>query len=69
MKQPLTKIEKLTLDFLIEFYRKNGFMPSQRETGKKFKRCASSIFERLNGLENKGWIHKEWNRKRWIIIK
>lgn len=68
MKQPLTKIQKLTLNYLISFHKKNGYMPSIEEMGKYFRRAIVSIWERLDALQKKGWIKRKKNGKRWIVV-
>lgn len=68
MKEPLTKKQKETLQFLITFNKRKGYMPSLEESAKHFKIAIVSVFERIRALEKKGWLKKKWNQKRWIVI-
>lgn len=57
-----------TLDFIEKFYKKYRYMPSVTEIGKHFKISAVSAWERLQRLESKGFIEKEYQQKRAITI-
>lgn len=58
-KKPLTKIQHQTLEFIKEFFKKNGYMPSLSDIGKKFKIVStSSASERLQTLIKKGYIKR-----------
>ena len=70
MKEPLTKIQKRTLDYISSFISENGIAPSFEDLKKKFGLSTnSSVFERLWNLEAKGWIKRKKFKARYIIIK
>lgn len=68
-KQPLTKTQKQTLDFLKGFFRKNGYMPSHKELAKHFKiKLGGSTEHRLKMLEKTGHISRRFFTPRNIVI-
>lgn len=69
MKKPLTKKQHQTLEFLENFYYNKGYMPSIVEIGKKFNGAISSIHQRLEYLQSKGWIKRNKGKPRWIVFK
>lgn len=69
MKQPLTKTQYETLDFIKRYYKKNKYFPSFEEIRKNFRLVSlDSVWERLNHLEKKGWIKRKKHHARWIKI-
>lgn len=68
-KEPLTKVQKETLDFLHLYYKKKGYMPTIPEILKRFKLFSTnSGFHRLEKLSKKGWIKRKHNTPRNITI-
>lgn len=66
-KQPLTKKQMQTLAFIKVYYNRHGYMPSLAEIGKRFSIRVSSVWERLDRLEKRGYIERR-NSPRWIKI-
>lgn len=69
MIQPLTKKQQEVLDFLKEYYEKNGFSPSLREVATHFGVTVSTVQGYFMELSLKGVISKLPNKSRSIIIK
>jgi repressor LexA len=65
----LTKRQKQILDYVGESIRKNGYAPSLVEISQYFKlNSISTIHKHLVHLEEKGLIHRHWNRARAIEV-
>ena len=65
----LTKRQKQILDYIGESIRKNGYAPSLVEISQHFKlNSISTIHKHLVHLEEKGLIHRHWNRARAIEV-
>ncbi len=65
----LTKRQKQILDYVGESIRKNGYAPSLVEISRHFKlNSISTIHKHLVHLEEKGLIHRHWNRARAIEV-
>ena len=65
----LTKRQKQVLDYIGESIRKNGYAPSLVEISQHFKlNSISTIHKHLVHLEEKGLIHRHWNRARAIEV-
>lgn len=65
----LTKRQKQILDFIGDSIRKNGYAPSLVEISQHFKlNSISTIHKHLVHLEEKGLIHRHWNRARAIEV-
>jgi repressor LexA len=69
MSEPLSKIERRILDYLIEYLRKNTYQPSIREIGKRFGiKSTKTVSEYLQSLADKGYIEREASRSRGVKI-
>ncbi len=68
MRQPLTKTQYETLEFIRTFLEKKGYCPSFREIGKHFDIGIAATWERMNWLKVKGAIRYNKNSKRGIVI-
>ena len=65
--QPLTKKQKLILDFINSYINDNGISPTNDEIRKKFKlKAISTVHEHVNTLKEKGYISKSDNLARSI---
>ena len=65
----LTKRQKQILDYIGESIKKNGYAPSLVEISQHFKlNSISTIHKHLVHLEEKGLIHRHWNRARAIEV-
>lgn len=69
MPEPLSKIERRILDYLVDYLRKNSYQPSIREIGKRFGiKSTKTVSEYLQGLADKGYIEREASRSRGVKI-
>src|SRR5690606_15293668 len=69
MPEPLSKIERRILDYLIDYLRKNTYQPSIREIGKRFGiKSTKTVSEYLQALADKGYIEREASRSRGVRI-
>jgi len=67
MKENLTKKQKLILDFIISFEKKNDYIPSISEIGEHFNLSSpATVHEHLETLKRKGYLEKEHNKPRSI---
>ena len=65
----LTKRQKQVLDYIGESIRKNGYAPSLVEISQHFKlNSISTNTSTIFHLEEKGLIHRHWNRARAIEV-
>ena len=55
----LTKIQRDTLDFIIEFYRRKSYTPTLAEIAKHFSISIRAAYDRVNALIRKGYIERE----------
>lgn len=69
MPDPLTKVERRILDFLIEYLRENTYQPSIREIGRRFNiKSTKTVSEYLQALADKGWIERDPSRSRGVRL-
>jgi repressor LexA len=65
----LTPKQKKILKFIIDYFKKNGFAPSQKEIAQEFNFSSlGTVQNYLVSLEKIGAIKKTWNGKRAIEI-
>lgn len=64
VKEPLTKRQKTVLQFVANFFQKNGFAPSLREIGKALKMASPrGVQKHLESLEAKGYLYRTRNAR------
>ena len=69
MPEPLSKMERRILDYLIEYLRRNTYQPSIREIGRRFGiKSTKTVSEYLQTLADKGYIEREASRSRGVRI-
>jgi repressor LexA len=69
MPEPLTKLERRILDYLIDYLKKNTYQPSIREIGKRFSiKSTKTVSEHLQSLADKGYIERDASRSRGVRI-
>lgn len=69
MPEPLSKMERRILDYLIDYLRRNTYQPSIREIGKRFSiKSTKTVSEYLQSLADKGYIEREASRSRAVRI-
>lgn len=65
----LTKRQREILDFIVNFQLEKGYSPSYREIADNFHLSSvSTIHQHIKGLEDKGFIDKDYNRARSLDI-
>lgn len=69
MPEPLNKLERRILDFLVDYLRRNTFQPSIREIGRRFDiKSTKTVSEYLQALADKGWIERDPSRSRGVKL-
>ncbi|MBX6362277.1 MAG: repressor LexA [Gemmatimonadetes bacterium] len=69
MPEPLTKLERRILDYLVDYLRRNTYQPSIREIGRRFDiKSTKTVSEYLQSLADKGWIERDPSRSRGVRL-
>lgn len=69
MPEPLSKIERRILNYLIEYLKQHTYQPSIREIGKRFGiKSTKTVSEHLQSLADKGYIERDASRSRGVKI-
>ena len=69
MPEPLTKLERRILDYLVDYLRRNTYQPSIREIGRRFNiKSTKTVSEHLQSLADKGWIERDPSRSRGVRL-
>lgn len=69
MPEPLSKMERRILDYLIDYLRRHTYQPSIREIGRRFAiKSTKTVSEHLQSLADKGYIEREASRSRGVRI-
>lgn len=69
MPEPLTKIERRILNYLVDYLKQNTYQPSIREIGKRFGiKSTKTVSEHLQSLADKGYIERDASRSRGVKI-
>jgi repressor LexA len=69
MPEPLTKIERRILNYLVDYLKENTYQPSIREIGKRFGiKSTKTVSEHLQSLADKGHIERDASRSRGVKI-
>ncbi len=69
MPEPLSKIEKRILNYLVDYLRQHTYQPSIREIGKRFGiKSTKTVSEHLQSLADKGYIERDASRSRGVKI-
>ncbi len=69
MPEPLTKLERRILDYLVDYLRRNTYQPSIREIGRRFDiKSTKTVSEYLQSLADKGWIERDPSRSRGVKL-
>jgi len=67
--QPLTKRQREIYDFIAKFVKASGFAPSLEEIAAAFSlRALATVHKHLENLQAKGYIRRQWNRSRSIVL-
>ena len=69
MPEPLSKIEKRILNYLVDYLRQHTYQPSIREIGKRFGiKSTKTVSEPLQALADQGYIERDASRSRGVKI-
>ncbi|MFN4244996.1 MAG: LexA family protein [Brevinematia bacterium] len=68
MWDDLSSKQAKTLEFIIEYIKKNSFSPTYQEIAKNQKINIKSVAQRLNQLKRKGYIEIKKNIPRGIVL-
>lgn len=69
MSQPLSKLERRILNYIVDYLRRNTYQPSIREIGKKFSiKSTKTVSEYLQALADKGYIERDPSRSRGVKL-
>jgi repressor LexA len=69
MPEPLNKIERRILNYLVDYLKDNTYQPSIREIGKRFSiKSTKTVSEHLQALADKGHIERDASRSRGVKI-
>jgi len=69
MHEPLTRLERRILDYIVDYLRRNTYQPSVREIGDRFGiRSTKTVTEYLQSIADKGWIERHRSRSRGVRI-
>ena len=69
MPQPLNKLERRILTYLVDYLRRNTYQPSIREIGKRFGiKSTKTVSEHLQSLAEKGHIERDSSRSRGVKL-
>jgi len=69
MPEPLTKLERRILDYLVEYLRQHTYQPSIREIGRRFDiKSTKTVSEYLQALADKGWVERDPARSRGVHL-
>lgn len=69
MPEPLSKIEKRILNYLVDYLKQHTYQPSIREIGKRFGiKSTKTVSEHLQALADKGYIERDASRSRGVKI-
>ena len=70
MPEPLTKIERRILNYLVDYLKEHTYQPSIREIGKRFSiKSTKTVSEHLQSLADKGHIERDASRSRGVRIQ
>jgi len=66
----LTARQKEIYDYLVEYYRENGYPPTIREIGFRFQiRSTKGVVDHLTALERKGYIRRVLGKSRALELR
>lgn len=70
MPEPLSKIERRILNYLVDYLKEHTYQPSIREIGKRFNiKSTKTVSEHLQALADKGHIERDASRSRGVKIQ
>lgn len=68
--EPLSKTQYETLEYIREFLKTNGYMPTNADLAKQFNiKIGAPTGQRLIQLEKKGYIKKTGGPRGYVLIE
>ena len=65
----LTERQKAILEFIAEYQRRHGISPTHREIRDEFGYSSyGTVYKHLKLLQQKGFLHRDWNQKRGLEL-
>lgn len=65
----LTERQKAVLEYIAEYQKKNGISPTHREIRDQFGYSSfGTVYKHLRLLQEKGYLHRDWNQKRGLEL-
>ena len=65
----LTERQKAILEFIAEYQGRNGISPTHREIRDEFGYSSfGTVYKHLKLLQQKGFLHRDWNQKRGLEL-
>lgn len=69
MRDPLTKPQRETLEFIRSYRKKHDYAPTVREIAEELEISPSAAHERVQNLSARGWLAIRKRAPRGITIK
>jgi repressor LexA len=65
----LTERQKAVLEFIAEYQKRHGISPTHREIREEFGYSSfGTVYKHLRLLQEKGFLHRDWNQKRGLEL-
>ena len=65
----LTERQKAILEFIADYQQENGISPTHREIRDEFGYSSfGTVYKHLKLLQQKGYLHRDWNQKRGLEL-
>ncbi len=65
----LTERQKAILEFIAEYQQRHGISPTHREIREEFGYSSfGTVYKHLKLLQEKGYLHRDWNQKRGLEL-
>lgn len=65
----LTERQKAILEFIAEYQKRHGISPTHREIRDEFGYSSfGTVYKHLKLLQQKGFLHRDWNQKRGLEL-
>lgn len=67
-RSPLTRVQRQVLSYIESYHEAHGIAPTLAEIGRKTGRAQSTVHEHLGALEAKGYIRRDHNQNRSVVL-
>jgi repressor LexA len=65
----LTERQKAVLEYIADYQKKTGISPTHREIREEFGYSSfGTVYKHLRLLQEKGYLHRDWNQKRGLEL-